>query len=481
MAYPFPPGFDFVPGSDHLLWVANLSPADLVPVDVSGKVPKISLAFSIFKLPYDSDGDGREEGELGGIPPIPFTPILDDLHAISADLALVTASSYEEVLFFALDTGGLKSFDVSVPASFPPGDNPFLFINPGATASQTGISTLSCIRPPSGALDSYGVLYTDTFCDNAAPSFYSSFTSGAAIVGNHLFVSTANLGGGRGTANTQYLPGSVLVYDIDLLASPPTISSNEFTPVIITTGFNPTHVTSFTVGTRNFALITVSGAIGIQKDDLSTPEVEAFAIAMTDSAIDVIDADTLELVATIPLGRAGLSTEGLVVDPTGKIGVVGSAIGRFLLAVDLTPLEELPGIVVKPIVLDGFDGSDAVIFDIDSPFPIPARLNGAPAYSCPGSTVGAAFEGNRLFVTEDCDGTLAVIDIQFSGSPPVPLPTNRFTLTDLIPVVAPIKASTLVDPRRLSSVAVRPGNHPGLPNVFYTVGEPGMLCGIEIN
>jgi hypothetical protein len=479
---PFPPGFDLVPGTARA-WAADLSPPALVPFDVDGSPPEIGAHPGVFGLPFDSDGDGREEGS----PTLPLAPILDDVHVVSPDLALVTASSYEEVLFFDPGAGDLVEVEVSVPAGFAPGDYPLLPA-PGAPAEpRTAISTFACVRPPPGALDSLGDPISQSvpqagWCDGVEPSYLASFTSGAALAADHLFVSASNLGSGAGTANPQYLPGAVLVYDLDRGASPPTVRPSPLAPVILTTGFNPTHVTAATVGDREYALVTVSGALGIEPDDPDTPEIEAYGVARTDAAIDVIDAESLELVATIPLGPAGLAASGLRVDPGGRLGVVGSAIGRNLFVVDLMPLVDLPDPMGDPFVLDGSDGDDAVVFDAADPLAIPARPNGAPAASCPGFTAGVDFAASRIFATEWCDGTLALVDVDFAGMPPAPFPTDRIGVAEVLEIAAPLRANTAGEARTPGAVAAYGGPGADGPDVIFLIGQPeGALCGIDID
>ena len=176
--FGFPPGFDFVPGDPDLAWVLDFSPPTFVPFRVDGAGPQIASSPPPFVLPFDSDGNGQNESFLA--------PILDDIAIVEADLALVTASSYEEVIFFSPQTGALRSFEISVPASpFVKADNPLL-PDPGSSAPRTALSTFACVRPPAGALDSRGdpidaTLPAAAFCDPAMPSYLSSFTSGAAI------------------------------------------------------------------------------------------------------------------------------------------------------------------------------------------------------------------------------------------------------------------------------------------------------------
>jgi hypothetical protein len=480
LSSPFPPGLDTVPGQGTRVWVADLSTHSLVPFDLGGTPPEQPGVPQTFVIPADSDGDGQDEGRS-------FSPTLDDIEIVTPDLALVTASTYEEVLLFSPAAGDLIEFDVSVPASFEDYDYSRL-PEPGAEAeSRTAISTFVCLRPPAGALDSRGdpvaVSWpSKRWCDPALPSYGASFTSGAAIAGDHLFATVSNLGFDQGRPNTQYLPGAVLVYDIDLDADPPTLRPNEDVPVLFTTGFNPSHLTPLTVDSQEFVLATVSGAVGIAEDDPDTDEIEAAGIAITDAAIDVIDAETLEIVATIPLGLAGLATSGLHVDVSGRVGVVGSVIGRQLYAVDLTPLEDPLDPVAGPIALDGLDGDDAVIFDADDPLPIPHRPDGAPVASCPGSTADVAWGGNRLFATESCDGTLAEFLVDQTGDPPAPLPADRFKFIELRNVAAPIRVDTLTEPRALGALEVLPGALPGGPDIALLIGlQEGLVCGIEID
>jgi len=469
----FPPGFAFLPGRNDRVWALDFAPPTLIPLDVSGPRPVLAAAPPPLAIPPDSDGDGLAEGFV--TPP----PIPDDIEIPLPDLGLVTASSYEEVLFLDPVAGTLRTFEVAVPAGFARADNPILPA-PGTSAPRTGLSTLACVRPPPGALDSRGDPVATSIpsapCDAGTPSYLAGFTSGAALVADRLFVSTSNLGAGAGTLAPQYLPGSVLVYDVDLTTTPPRIGPNAATPVIVTSGFNPTHVTAYRAGGRSFALVSVSGAIGIEPDDPSTTPIEAAGVVFTDSAIDVIDAESLELVGTIPLGRAGLDFDRLAIDPTGRVAAVGSAVSRRVFAVDLEPLPALDPAPASPVSLP-----QAVIFDAADALRIPSRPRGAPPQTCPGQISGYDFNeaGDVLFVNDFCDGTGARIDVDLSGSPPVPVPQSRFAFRELFVQSAPLRADTLGEPRGPGPLEVRPG----VPGVDYTgaelfglVGEPGLLC-----
>jgi len=186
-------------------------------------------------------------------------------------------------------------------------------------------------------------------------------------------------------------------------------------------------------------------------------------------------------VATWPLGLAGLSSEGLALDPSGRVALVGSQVDRAVYAVDLAPLATLPPSGGVPWLLDS-----AVIFDADRPFRIPPLAGGAPPDVCPGFTAGVAFNhaGDRAFVSEFCDGSLAAVGVDLSGDPTSGDLPDRFTLVDVQGIVAPIRTDTLGLARAPGAVRVRPGQ-PGVdfagPDVFVLVGEPeGMLCGIRV-
>jgi len=479
----FPAGLDFIPGQPGRLVVANFVPSALLPFDANPVPPRIAASMQIPTLPPDSDGDGRNEGS----PTLPLAPALDGVLGIAPGLAFATASSYEEVIFVNADEGSLRSFTVATPASLSLGDYPLL-PPPGSSAPRTAVSTLACIPFPPGALDSRGdPVESSPLC--AAGSLLTTFTSGAALAQGHLFVTTSNLGEDPGTANTQFLPGSVLVYDVDLASVPPRIAPSALERAIFTSVFNPSDATPVvSPGGRPFVLVTASGAIGVREDDPRSPAIEGGGVALGDAAIDVIDPVALQLVASVPLGAAGLSFDRLAVDPGRRVAFTGSATGRHLYAIDLAALDAIPPLapVDPPVLLDGTDARagfvDARIFDAARPFEVDALPNGAPAASCDGFVVAAAFNhsGTRLFATEFCDGTIAVVDVDLSGSPPIPVPASRFRLLRVTPVTAPVGPSGLGMPRAPGPLAVRPGQ-PGVdfsgPDLFYLVGDPeGSLC-----
>ncbi len=484
----FPAGLDRVPGLDARLVVANFTPPSLVPFDLGAVPPVVSASGAVPEIPTDSDGDGCPEP---GFFPCPATsPQPDGVLGVSPSLALVTASGYEEVIFANPADGRLVSGTVTTPASFAAGQY-FYLPAPGTSAARTAVSTLGCTGVAPGALDSRGAPVAPppaAWCLPGTPSFRTTFTSGAALAAGRLFVSASNLGDNSVPSNAQYLPGSVLVYDFDLSPGVPVVGPNATVPVITTTGFNPTHVTSYRAPSgREFVLVTVSGAVGLRTDDPATAVIESGGIPLTPASIDVIDAQTLRLVATVPLGAVALSFDRLAIDPGGRVALTGTAAGRALYGIDLAPLDALPAAPAAPLVLDGAGGPDARLFYQGFPFTIPARAGGATPGSCDGFVVGVAWNaaGSRVFATEFCDGTLASVAADLSGNPTLAeLRSGRFRFQQLDGLVSPVSAASVGEPRALGSLRVRPGR-PGIdysgPDVFVIVGVPeGLLCAIRV-
>lgn len=481
----FPPGIALLPGDPPLLLALNFSPSAVVGFDITGPAPSLAAAPPILALPADSDGDGMPEGSgtvaafplLGGVS-------VEDPELADAGLGLLTASSYEEVLFFRPRQGALAAAQVDVPASFAAGDYPRLPA-PGHGALRTAVSTEACIRP-AAPIDSAGHDYaagvpSQYFCDPAVRgSFLATFTSGAAVAAGHLFVSMSDLGSGQGGPDTQYLPGAVLVYDVDFASQPPRVAPNALVPFVETGAFNPTQVTRFEVGGRELVLVSVAGAVGIQPDDPSTPAVETGAIPLSPAAIEVIDARSLALVARYPLGMAALASDRIAIDPTGRLAVVGGTAGRALFAVDLSPLADLPDAPSEPVDLSAF-----VLFDADAPLVVPRAASSPDSVTCQGRTEGFGFDasGTRLYALESCDGTLT----RFAVSLPAPgeaLARGDVALLSSEALLArqdPDRRSELRDPGPLRVRPGRPGVDFSGPEFFFLAAQPdGHVCGIHV-
>lgn len=482
--FGFPPAFDFVPGRPGRLLAATFTRPTLVPIDGRGLPFEVTRGADPTELPGDADGDGRPE---------PFQAI-DDVFALDPDLALVTLSGYEAVLM-ADPRGGLIEIDVSVPAVFEPTDFRAL-PGPGESETRTGIANFTCIEPPPQARDSDGARLVDVldpgaFCKDGVPSYRASFTSGAAVAADRLFVANSNLGAGAGELDTQYLPAALTVYDLArtgerLEVSPALDADGEPAAFVMLHegGFNATHVQSYrTPGPdgREWILVTLTGAIGIVQDDPDTDVLESGAKRITDGSIDVVDPVGLRVVATIPLRGANPAFRGLAIDPPGRLGLVGDVTARQLYAVDLAPLDDLdpdaPGLTVL---------SQSVMFDGESPFRLPRVEGSPPEETCPGRVDSVTFNdaGDRAFALEVCDGSLISVDIDVDASASVPLPDRTLAPRQAVSLVAPLDTDTLGLTRQPSALQVREGV-PGAdfdgPDVFFLVGEPeALLCGIRI-
>jgi hypothetical protein len=487
----FPPGYDFVPepaaGPAPLrVLAATATQSNLIPLGIEQIPFQLPPGSVNYLLPPDSDGDGNIE----------FFKSIDDVNVESADLALVTVSgNVEAVLFIEPGTVDARQAEVSVP----PGFDPAWFAAfpglpaPGSSRMQTGITTTVCVDAGPGAVDSRGDLLVDAipslfWCDGPG-SFPASFTSGAAIIGDRLFATTSNVGLDPGSQDTQFLPATVAVYDIDTAADPIAVSPSAATvdgrPYIVTSGFNATHVTPYTTPSgRRFALVTLSGAVGIRADDPNTDEIESGALPITDGAIDVIDVDAGELVATIPLEDANPAFDGIALDPSGRLGLMGDLNARHLYGIDLAVLDALgpPGSGGPPVEL-----GNAVVFDGLNPLLVPALPGGAPASTCPGQVSGVGFQqrGRAAYVLESCDGTVTAFDVDLSGDPTLAELRTRVVYSSTSPATAPLRADTVDQLRRPTSLKVRPGR-PGIdyqgPDVFFLITDPeSLLCGVRID
>jgi len=466
---PFPPALDAIrahePGLEVL--VTSEQPAIAIPVaswtrpptrTSGGALSDLRVAIANAACP----GSGR-------------TPRVDGATVVDESLALLTTSSCEGVAFVDPLAGALRAATVSTPASFAAGIFPNLPA-PGASASRVALSTRMCVAPPPGALDSKGAPVANG-CRPGEPSYYTSFTSGAAVAAGRLFVSSSNLGAGAGTLAPQFLPGTVLVFD--LARAPLAAAPHPTTPAIFTTAFNPTHVTPYTTPSgRELLLVGGSGALGLRSDDPATPYREAGGVALGEAAIDVIDAEQLRLVATVPLGLAGLAFERLGIDPSGRVALIGSAIARHVYGIDLAPIDALAP--DAPFVrLDGIDGPAAAIFDADTPLVLPGLANGAPFETCPGYVVGVEWASpRRAYATDFCDGTITVLSAALSG--PAPLDPSRIQVHETLPLVAPVGPASVGRPQAPGALRVyaQPGES---TQAVVLVGQPeGLVCVVAV-
>jgi hypothetical protein len=485
---PYPSGFDLLPGDGARGVVMQFSPAGVLAFDLDSAPPRLLSHHTIPSLPGDgdSDGDGTDDADryqaLGLCPSFNpgcrTYPRVGALDAPFADLIFVTASGYEEVLFYEPASGDLTGLLVENPIDSPEhraADH--LFLPPGGeSALRTALSTKVCIYPPS-MIDSLGDdISADPLCDPDRGGFFTKFTAASTLVGGRLFVATSNL---KSPSIARYFPGSVLVYEFDTAHDPPRLRPAIGSSVIYTSAFNPAGLTPHrTRSGRDLVLVTQTGAL------------DQSGRLLTEAAVDVIDANAGRVVATIPLGLAGASFGPMALDPSGRIALLGAESARRIFAIDLAPLEnpELYDGSGPPIVLDGATAGfpDARIFSADAPFDLPSRLGGPPLRVCPPRTnVAINYAGDRAYVTDWCDATLIVIELDLDGADEQPFRRDRIRVHGSIDLLTPKTPEAFGSLTAPSMVRVRPGR-PGRdfdgPDVFFIANEPeGQLCALRVD
>lgn len=498
----FPPGFDMLPGGAGHAVAVQFDPAAVVFTDLNGERPSLLSDDVVLGVPPDTDGDGVNDDQqpLCDANPRMRSATMGIPFGVSPDLAFVASSGYEQVMFFSSPRGAMERLLVTNPDSTPDGsyhaEDYLLLPNEGESELWTALSTKACIYltddAPVDPVDSRGQpIGQDACCDRIpdVPSYVTRFTAGMTRVGNRLFVATSNL---YRASTGQFQPGTILIYDFESAAEPFELQPHTSKPLLFTTGFNPIGMQSYrTKAGRDLVVVTGRGAI--------TLGVGSSGI-LSEGFLDFIDAETLRVVATIPLGFGAPSGDAVAIDPKRRIAMVGSTNMRVLFAADLAPLED-PRLYLgdEVIRLDGSNPNfpDARIFDAESPFEIPARNDGPNPIVCPGWTHVAINEsGTNAYAIDRCDGTLSIVDLEIpdtacgpAGPKPgeccnrVPLPQACFDLQRVSNLTAPFNEPEL--PHAPSAIAVRPGE-PGVdytsPDVFYISDlSEGRFCSVRID
>jgi hypothetical protein len=479
VAGDFPSGFALNPDDVNRAALVQSNPPAVVVFRLD---PEWPVALAQHTIPPDSDADGVDDtvrSQQEGF--FPLSPVMGGIHAVDADLGLVSASNYEEVLFVDLNDAEQVALLVENPVasgSFDPDHSPFL-PRAGESHLRPAVSTRACVFPAE-PFDSRGdAIPVETRCDPTVPSYFTNLTAGSTVAAGRLFVATSNL---RSSARAAFYPGTVLVYEWDEVDGALRVRPDVDTPLLFTTGFNPTALTRYvTPSGRELVLVSVVGAIGAGTGGSNLH---------SEAAVDAIDAVNLRVVASIPLGLAGPSFEPLALDPGGRVALLGASSQRQLYAVDLAPLDD-PRLYEgsgPPILLDGLTAGypDARIFYANRPLVLPDRSDGPADTQCEGLTYAAIDDaGIEAFATDHCDGTLTRIRLALAGSPPVPVPPESFQLLRQDNLTAPLTAASIGLPRAPGPLRVRPGI-PGIgyvgADVFLTLGQPsGRFCGARVN
>ena len=502
----FPSDLALLPGADGEAAVVQLLPIAILGLDLDREPPRLLARDGIPGFPevpcgdcscgvcgdsenvgIDSDSDGDVDAcrnyalGFGCDSPVPGELLVMDARRVA-----LSTTNIEQIVFIDPRTNLLLPVELETPAaspSFEPADWPF-WPPPNTRPVRTALSTRTCVYGE-GLVGSLGSpIGNRASCDGVRNGFSTRFTAGAASVRGHIFAATSNfLILGRGFPS-QFAPGTVLVFDYDATISPPRARPNPNRPVIQLTGYNPTGVTAYqTPNGRDLILVNVTGAIvtGTGTD-----------LVRTDSSIDVIDAESLELIATIPLGRAGLGFSGLAIDPSRRLALAGAATSRALFGIDLAALDD-PALGLdpesRPVVLDGSDANfpDARVFSATTPFRLPKRTDGAPESVCATQTsVSLSVDADWGVTSDFCDGTVSLLGLRLPASRTTPLDPEAILRVERVQKVAfPLVAESFDRTRAIDRILIRPGR-PGIdfsgPDVYFSAGlEVGAVCGTHIN
>ena len=489
----FPSGLTALPTGGREAATAQAFPPAVFGLDLEREPPALLASQGIPGLPLqpsacggtrvDSDSDTIADADRSD--QLGFNcqdPRGGTLRALRGDLVLLVSSAYEQVLLFDPRSGRLRLATLETPAATPDFDPTSWLFWPrvGTPVDRSGFSTRVCVDG-AGRLDSLDQPLGDyPQCGNLPDRFFTGFTSDVLRRGDRLFVSTANL---LRSSTARFAPGTVLVFRFDDSVDPPRIGPDSSRPIVFTTAFNPTSLGRHTTPAgRDLILIGNSGAIALG----SGPD-----LVRTDSSVDVLDPETLTLIATIPLGRAGLGFGGLAIDPSGRLGMLGSSVQRALFAIDLAALDDpMLGLGPEPlpIVLDGSTPGwpDARVFDDADPFLLPRRVDGPSDSICTTQTSVAIQSDGRFALASDfCDGTLTELDLALPSMRSTPIdPTTVLRVSRVVNAAEPI-VDDATGIRAIDRLLIRPGT-PGIdfqgPDVHFTTGLPrGATCGIRID
>ncbi len=214
---------------------------------------------------------------------------------------------------------------------------------------------------PAGTRDSKGV-------DVGGGALPLTYTSGAALVGDRLFVTCSNL-----DASFDLRPGTLLALDLD----PQTGALLPGGAVLKTTDFNPTAVTRVQTAAGPVLLVTNSGVYGAGP-----------------SSIDVVDPLSLRLLGTIPLGARNAHGR-VIVSPDGARGY-------------------LPGQSSPDVYVLDLEGLEATLANM-APADLSARFLGGVALAGPAgglvSSLALSHTGRYLYAVDFNASALWVVDL----------------------------------------------------------------------
>ncbi len=308
-------------------------------------------------------------------------------------------------------------------------------------------------------------------------SVIPTFTSGTALVGDKLYITTSNYT--RAGVDPVCAPGTVWI--VGYGGTEPGFHAAKPQGVILTGGFNPTEATAFVFldetqdppVTRRALLVTNTGVLTIRGGT---------GVPLSEGSVDVVDPERDCIVARYPLGygapgfsKIAVATQGIAGGGTVYRGYLGSAGYNHVYELDLTGLhhylgacpdpEDVP--LLHPRVLAGPDN--------------PIRATTDPAGS-PNEVVQVVVnhDGTRAYATGFNTGTLAVLELSIEafrmenpdGSVEfVPYPSPTAPL-EVIQVTDPMPSLNETGPGPLAMRPGVPGTDFQGPDVFVLTGTP---------
>lgn len=432
-----PPGIAASPSDPNLVFVAcSEFSIGVFPHRVGPGGPIAPGSGPPFYLPADLNG---------AEPNPPAAAVIDDLWLFTDGEGWLTTSGHELVV----------PFDPSAGAAIP-----VVFEGTARLSVPTAWTLSGAFTKSNG---------------QAISSFATNFTSGVLRVGGRLLVATSNFA--QVGSNPVMNPGTVLLFDVAEDELGRLVVARADPAFAITSDPNPSALTLLPSG---LVAVTNSGRIR-----LGTPPA-----ALGPASVDLLDPASGVVVASIPLGNAGLAFRELALDASGSVAFAGSAVFRQLYAMDVRDAGELPLPAIDPRVqrpsCNGIATPTAGGVPCLPERAIHAAANPIIVPKCPacgaaldGYTVDVRFgaAGDFFVTTELNDGLVAAgaFDPRNLG-PSNPLLPTRFGAVQSLVVTAPIGTfGQEYGPGPMILRASADGGLNGTTPVWLTLGPDGSL------
>lgn len=319
----------------------------------------------------------RNYGE-GVLPPsfalagdFPSDIVIPNIEGMKSIAFIVSTSSPAGVLAVDIDANpmvlssefaGLRSPDGSgIPAK--------LAIQNADRAFMLTSNSVVCFSPKSGDVLSTTAVLRDVNVGagransdgSSSPStIATSYPSSIALLGDTLFVSTSNYI--RTEAPALAAPGTVLVFEIGAECA------MNFLNAIVTTGYNPT---GLAIRNDEELIVTNSGVLSI---------VDATAVPETDSSVDIVDVNSLNVIANINLGLVSASFHAMAITSDGTRGFVGSSAYGEVYELDLANRKLLRGPTDPIVVSETSDLITDVKLSVDDTYIFAASFEQSAVY-----------------------------------------------------------------------------------------------------